>query len=75
MSIRGVIVMLKLRHHVVSQRIYDFLEAFFTFSIIKWGIKWRARKRIHYSCEGGIEKFVTRDHRVSSLGKPRDANR
>ena len=30
---------------------------------------------IYYSCEGGIEKFVPHDHRLSSLGKPRDANR
>ena len=25
--------------------------------------------------EDGIEKSVTRDHRFSSVGKPRDANR
>ena len=31
--------------------------------------------RINYSCEDGIEKSVPRDHRLSSLGKPRDANR
>ena len=24
-------------------------------------------------CEGGIEKFVPRDHCLSPLGKPRDA--
>ena len=30
-SIRDVIVMLKLRHHVASQRIQDFLDVFFTF--------------------------------------------
>ena len=34
---------------------------------------WRARKRIHYLCEGRIEKSVPQDHRLSSLGKPRDA--
>ena len=34
----------------------------------------RARKRIHYSCEDGIEKSVPRDHRLSSLGKPPDAH-
>ena len=34
-----------------------------------------ARKRIHHSCEDEIEKSVPRDHRLSSLGKPRDANR
>ena len=27
------------------------------------------------SCEGGIDNFVPRDHRLSSLGKPREANR
>ena len=41
----------------------------------KLGIKWWARKRIHNSCEDGIEKSVPRDHWLSSLGKPRDANR
>ena len=35
--------------------------------------QWLARKRIHYSCEGSIEKSVPRDHGLSSLGKPRDA--
>ena len=28
-------------------------------------------KRIHYSCESGIEKSVPRDHRLST-GDPRD---
>ena len=37
--------------------------------------QWRARKSIHYSCEGRIEKSVPRDHCLSSLGKPRDAKR
>ena len=35
----------------------------------------KTRKIIHYSCEGGIEKSVPRDHHLSSLGKPRDAYR
>ena len=30
---------------------------------------------IHYMYEGGIEKLVPRDQRLSALGKPRDANR
>ena len=30
-------------------------------------------KRIHYWCEGRIEKSVPRDHYLSSLGTPRDA--
>ena len=34
-----------------------------------------ATKKIHYSCEGRIEKSVPRDHRLSSLGKPLDASR
>ena len=70
-----VIVMLKWRHNVASSRIGDFLEAFFHVSNIKCDIYWWERKIIHYSCENGIEKSVPRDHRSSSLGKPRDANR
>ena len=31
--------------------------------------------RIHYECEGRIEKSVLRDHRLSSFRKPRDAKR
>ena len=34
-----------------------------------------SKKKIHNSCEGGIEKSVPSDHRLSSIGKPRDANR
>ena len=49
-----------------------FSSVFFQY---KWGIKWWARKRNHYSSEDEIEKSVPRDHRMSSLGKPRDANR
>ena len=30
-----------------------------------------ARKRIHYLCEGGIEKSDPRDHGLTSLGKTR----
>ena len=32
-------------------------------------------QKIHYLCEDSIEKSFPRDHRLSSLGKPRDANR
>ena len=28
---------------------------------------------MHYSCKGRIEKSIPQDHRLSSLGKPRDA--
>ena len=34
-----------------------------------------SKKKIHYSCEGRIEKSVPRDHRLSSLGMPCDAKR
>ena len=34
-----------------------------------------SKKKIHYLCDDGIEKSVPRDHRLSSLSKPRDANR
>ena len=37
------------------------------------GSKIVGSKRIQYLCEGRIEKSVPRDHRMSSLGKPRDA--
>ena len=65
--------MLKLRHHVASQRIQDFLEMFFKVFKYKWGIKWRARKWIHYLLEDGIEKSVPRNYQLSSLRKPCDA--
>ena len=32
-----------------------------------------SKKKIHYSCEGSIEKSVPRDHCLSSLGKLGDA--
>ena len=32
-----------------------------------------ARKRIYHGCKGQIEKSVSRDHSLTSLGKPRDA--
>ena len=31
------------------------------------------RKRIYHGCEGQIEKWVPRDHSLTSFGKPRDA--
>ena len=33
-----------------------------------------SKKRILNLCEDGIEKSVPRDHRLSLLGKPSDAN-
>ena len=32
-----------------------------------------ARKILHHLFEEGVEKSIPRDHRLSSLGKPRDA--
>ena len=52
-----------------SQCILGLLETSFEINTQRW-----ARKRIHYLYEGGIEKYVPRAHRLSSLDKPRDAN-
>ena len=41
----------------------------------KWGTYWWASKILHYSCEDGIEKSIPRDHHLSLLCKPCDANR
>ena len=38
-----------------------------------WYLTVGKKKKIHYSCEDGIKKSVPCDHRLSSLGKPRDA--
>ena len=56
-----------------SQHIQQLLGAFCLKcknAIFKGGIE-----KNHYLCEGGIEKSDTCDHHLSSLGKPRDANR
>ena len=66
--------MLKWCHHVASQRIQDFLKAFFMCFQYKMRYLVVIKKRTIYSCEGGIEKSVPRDIRLSSLRKPRDAN-
>ena len=34
----------------------------------RWTCSWWTRKRIHYCCEGRIEKSALQDHRLSSLG-------
>ena len=34
-----------------------------------------SKKRVHYLCEGGIEKSVPQDHCLSSLCKPRIGSR
>ena len=74
-SICDIIVVLILRHHVASGLIQNFLEVFFMFFQYEMRylvVSKKAKKRIHYLCEGGIEKSVPCDHRLSSLGKPRD---
>ena len=55
---------------IASRRIQGLLEAYFHF---KRKSQWPARKRIHYLCDGGIEKSIPPDHYLSSLGKLRDA--
>ena len=62
-SIRDVIVMLKWRHHVASQVFRVIWMSFLHFSNIR-GIKWSARKRIHYFCEDGIHRI----HHWCSVG-------
>ena len=42
--------------------------------MLKLKSKW-LKKKNNYLFEDGIEKSVPRDHRLSSRGKPRDANR
>ena len=59
--------------HVASQHIQELLRAFF-FKQKMWYLM-VARKRIHYSFEGGLEKSIPLDHYLSSLGKPSDAKR
>ena len=51
------------------------MEAFFMYFEYKMQYLVASKKKIHYRCEDGIEKSVPRDHCLSSLGKPRDANR
>ena len=63
--------MLKWCHHVKLHLsiVRDFWKLIFKKK------QWWARKRIHYSCERRIEKSVPCDDPLSSLSKPRDANR
>ena len=73
--------MLKLRHHVSSRRIQDFLEIFSNvfFQDKNEVFSGEQEKRIHYSCEDGIEKpsiAITVRHLSAGLvlpnGDPRD---
>ena len=50
--------------YVTSQRIQDFLEAFFMFFQYKMRYFMIIKKRIHNLCEARIEKSVLRDHRL-----------
>ena len=59
---------------IASEHNQGLLEAYF--KINKYIDKLKkvvSKKRIHYSCEGRIEKSVPWDYHLSSLGKPRDA--
>ena len=69
-----VIVMLKWRHHAKSHLsvFRNFWEPFLN---IKMRYLMVRKKIIHYLCQDGIEKSVPPDNQLSSLGKPRDANR
>ena len=58
----GVIVMLKLRHHVTSQHIQDFLDVFFIFFQYKMRYLVVSKKKNPLLCEDRIEKSVPRDH-------------
>ena len=74
-SIRDVIVMLNevtMSHLSVFMIFWKSFSSCFNINEVLSG---EQEKNIHYSCEDGIEKSVPRDHRLSSLGKPRDANR
>ena len=57
-------------YHVASQRIQELLGAF-----LNALFNGEQDKIIHYSCEDGSTIRVPNDHRLSSLGKPRDAKR
>ena len=65
---------LKVSYYVASQRIKDLLGAFLKSKNVVFnhfnGGQW---KIINYLCEDEIEKSVPRNHRLSSLGKPRNA--
>ena len=69
MSICDVIEMLEWHHHVASQRIQNFLEAFFMFFFFQYKMRYLVvskTKNPIYSCEDGIEKAVSDANRWSS---------
>ena len=47
------------------------MEPFFKYKNATFSVE--QEKVIHYLCVGEIGKSIPRDHRLSSLGKPRDA--
>ena len=47
---------------------------FFPYKMQYCGKCGEQEKESHYLCEDAIEKSVHRDHRLSSLGKPCNAN-
>ena len=51
-----------------------FCKPFVYFSKIKNVLFYGVQEKKHYLCEDWIEKSVHCDQRLSSLGKPRDAN-
>ena len=74
MSIHDVIVMLKWRHPVASQRIQDFLKVFFSsISNINEVLSVGQEKRIKFSCEDEIENLslmITICHHSARLVMP-----
>ena len=57
-----------------------FWKSFSCFSYLKYGVhvfsgEQEKESITLYLCEDGMEKSVPRDHRLSPLGEPRDANR
>ena len=76
-------VKVTLSYYVASQHIQELLEAILILNHKnavfdreqKKKEKKKKEKRIDYSCEDRIEKSITCDHHLSSLGKTRDTNR
>ena len=71
---RDVIVTLKWRNHAMLHHsiFRNSWKPFF--KLWKFVFWWWTGKRIHYSCDDGIEKNVSGDQRLSSLCKPSDVN-
>ena len=75
MSIRDVIVRSKWRQHVASHRMHGFWKAFSWLFQYKMRYLVVSKKRIHYSCEGGIKNpfhAITDCHHSTSLVMPID---